>query len=302
MSGPNKRTPAENLRRILQNPAYLRAYEDVGLLHRPELRPVRLQLELLKAELLLQEQGIESTVVLFGGARVPDPAAAVGLIESAERALEANPGDAGAEQDLARARSLAEKARYYEEARKFGELVSEECQSGGRLHYVIVTGGGPGIMEGGNRGAWDAGKTTIGMNITLPFEQAPNPYITPELCFTFHYFAVRKMHLLLRAKAAVFFPGGFGTLDELFETLTLVQTQKMVPIPIVLVGEEFWSRIVDWDYLAAAGTISPSDLDLMHTCDTAEAAWEYICHFHAELNGLQEGNTEELMGAQDYLP
>ena len=276
------RTPAENLRRILQNPAYLRAYEDVGLLHRRELRPVRLQLELLKTELLLDEQEVESTVVLFGGSRIPDPADAGQLVATAERAVAEAPGSEEAEFALRVAHNLAKRAKYYGEARKFGETVSRTCQEGGRLHYVVVTGGGPGIMEAGNRGAWDAGKKTIGMNITLPFEQAPNPYITPELCFQFHYFAVRKMHLLMRARAAVFFPGGFGTLDELFETLTLVQTGKMHRIPLVLVGRDFWNGVVNWDFLAEAGTIARDDLDLLYTCETAEEAWEHICHFHDE--------------------
>ncbi len=292
-------SPEQNLRDIVDSPTYLRAYEDIGLMHRSELRPVRLQLELLKPELLLQEEGVESTVVLFGGSRILDPVDAEERVRAATKAVEEQPDDAEAAFELTVAQNLQKKSRYYVEARRFGELVSTQCQSGGRLHYVVVTGGGPGIMEAGNRGAWDVGAKNIGMNITLPHEQAPNPYITPSLCFQFHYFAVRKMHMLLRARAAVFFPGGYGSLDELFEILTLVQTQKMKPIPIVLIGVDFWNRIVDWDYIAAEGTISRKDLDLFHVCDTAEEAWEYICHFHETPHLLPGADPSEMMGAED---
>ncbi len=295
MNPDPSRSPEENLRRILDSPSYLRAYEDIGLMHRDDLRPVRLQLELLKAELLQEEEGIESTVVLFGGSRIPDPEEADERLATARRRAARRPHDERAQFDLRVAENLHRKARYYDEARRFAHTVSTQCQNGGRLHYVVVTGGGPGIMEAGNRGAWDAGAKTMGMNVTLPHEQAPNPYITPELCFLFHYFAVRKMHLLLRAKAAVFFPGGFGTLDELFETLTLIQTMKMAPIPIVLVGEDFWSRLIDWDYLALQGTISAQDLELFHICDTAEDAWVHICRFHEELHLLPGADIEEMI-------
>jgi len=295
-------TPEQNLRRILESPTYLRAYEDIGLLHRTDLRPVRLQLELIKAELLQQEEGIESTVVMFGGSRIIDAEEAEERVKTAARRAQQRPDDTRAAYDLRVAENLRKKARYYDEARRLAHLISTECQAGGRLHYVVVTGGGPGIMEAGNRGAWDAGAKNIGMNITLPFEQAPNPYITPELCFQFHYFAVRKLHLLLRAKAAVFFPGGFGTLDELFETLTLIQTLKMKPIPIALVGEEFWRRIVDWDFIAAEGTISPDDLHLVHICDTAEEAWKHICEFHQDPALRPGGDLDEMMGGDRFTP
>jgi uncharacterized protein (TIGR00730 family) len=295
-------TPAENLKAIVGSPTYLRAYEDIGLLHRVELRPVRLQLELLKAEMLLQEHAIESTVVLFGGSRIMQTEEAELRVLNAKKAVEASPDDEAAELELTVARNLLKKSRYYDEARRFATIVSRMCQAGGRMHYVICTGGGPGVMEAGNRGAWDVTARSIGMNITLPHEQAPNPYITPDLCFQFHYFAIRKMHLLLRAKAAVFFPGGFGTLDELFETLTLVQTVKMQPLPIVLLGEEFWNRIVDWDYLVEEGTIAPQDVDLFHICDTAEEAWEFICHFHKTPELLPGAHAEELMGASPTAP
>ena len=295
-------TPEENLEAILKSPTYLRAYEDIGLLHRVELRPVRLQLELLKAEMLLQEHAIESTVVLFGGSRIMQTGEAEQRVLAAKKAVEKSPDDEAAAQELVVAKNLLKKSRYYDEARRFATMVSRTCQAGGRMHYVICTGGGPGVMEAGNRGAWDVGAKSIGMNITLPHEQAPNPYITPDLCFQFHYFAIRKMHLLLRAKAAVFFPGGYGTLDELFETLTLVQTVKMQPLPIVLLGEEFWNRIVDWDYLVDEGTIAPQDIELFRICDTAEEAWEFICHFHKTPELLPGAHAEELMGASSTFP
>jgi uncharacterized protein (TIGR00730 family) len=275
-----KPTPAENLDACMKSPSYLRAYEDMGLLHRTELRPVRLQLELLKAEMLLQEEGIESTIVLFGSARTPPREEAEARVATASQRFRDHPDDRRTERELMVATNLLAKSRYYEEAGRFAKLVSSQCQAGGRNLYVICTGGGPGIMEAGNRGAWETGAKSVGMNITLPHEQAPNPYITPNLCFQFHYFAIRKMHLLLRAKAAVFFPGGFGTMDELFETLTLIQTRKMVPIPIVLFGKEFWTRLVDWDFFVSEGVISPEDLQLFRFCETAEEAWKHICDFH----------------------
>jgi uncharacterized protein (TIGR00730 family) len=222
--------------------------------------------------------------------------AAEDRVRAAQRAADANPKDPAAVLELTVAKNLLKKSRYYDEARRFAAMVSAQCQNGGRMHYVICTGGGPGVMEAGNRGAWDVGAKSIGMNITLPHEQAPNPYITADLCFQFHYFAIRKMHLLLRAKAAVFFPGGMGTLDELFETLTLVQTVKMKPLPIVLLGEEFWNRIVDWDFLVEEGTIAPEDISLFKICDTADEAWEYICHYHKTPELLPGAKVSELMG------
>jgi uncharacterized protein (TIGR00730 family) len=286
----------------MASPNYLRAYEDIGLLHRVELRPVRLQLELLKAEMLLQEHAIESTVVLFGGARILPTEAAEARVFAAQSRVDAGHSDPESLQELTVAKNLLKKSRYYDEARRFANMVSSTCQSGGRMHYVICTGGGPGVMEAGNRGAWDVNTKSIGMNITLPHEQAPNPYITPDLCFQFHYFAIRKMHLLLRAKAAVFFPGGFGTLDELFETLTLIQTLKMKPIPIVLLGTEFWDNVVDWQYLVDEGTISPHDLGLFKVCDTADEAWEFICHFNKTPEFLPGANLDEVMGEAPNPP
>ena len=233
-----------------RSPAYRLAFADADFLCRDELRPVRLQLELLKPEMAMNEAGINSTIVLFGGARIPSPA----------------------NKDSARTKTLADLSKYYEEARRFARLMTERSQSNGGLENVIVTGGGPGVMEAGNRGAEDAGGKSIGLNIVLPHEQAPNEYVTPELCFNFHYFAIRKMHFLMRAKAICVFPGGFGTLDELFETLTLIQTGRMETVPVILFGREFWNRIVNWEALSDAGTISADDLDLFRFVETAEDA------------------------------
>ncbi len=236
--------------RQTQAPAYRLAFADPDFLVREELRPVRLQLELLKPEMLMAEAGVESTVVLFGGARIPEPALA----------------------DTARTATLAGLSRFYDEARIFARRITERSLAGGGHSHVIVTGGGPGVMEAGNRGAADAGGRSIGLSIVLPHEQTPNAWVTPELCFNFHYFGIRKMHFLMRAAAVAAFPGGFGTLDELFETLTLIQTGRMRKVPVLLFGREFWTRIVDWEALAEAGTISPQDLDLFCFVETAEEA------------------------------
>jgi len=239
-------------------PAYRLAFDDRDFLCRDELRPVRLQLELLKPEMILEERGVNSTIVLFGGARIPEPA----------------------KKDTAKTKTLAELSRFYDEAREFARLMTlKSMQSYGR-EDVIITGGGPGVMEAGNRGALDAGGTSIGLNIVLPHEQAPNEYVTPELCFNFHYFAIRKMHFLMRAKALCAFPGGFGTLDELFEALTLIQTGRMNRIPFLLFGEEFWRTIINWEALADAGTISPDDLNLFKFVDTAADAVKLIENWH----------------------
>jgi len=231
-------------------PAYRLAFADDDFLLRDELRPVRLQLELLKPQLVLDEAGIESTIVLFGGARIPEPA----------------------KKDTARTKTLGDLSKYYAEARKFSEIMTRKSMERGGKEDVIATGGGPGVMEAGNRGAADAGGKSIGLNIVLPHEQAPNEYVTPELCFNFHYFAIRKMHFLMRASAVCVFPGGFGTLDETFEALTLIQTGRMARVPFLLFGEEFWRGIINWDVLADAGTISADDLKLFQFVETAEEA------------------------------
>ena len=258
--------------------SYRLAYQDEEFILRDELRPVRLQLELLKPELILQENHIESTVVVFGSARIPDPQTAEARLVSAEAAYRKNKNDDALKQKVNIARRALANSKYYDEARKLGGLISSNT---GKDMLVVITGGGPGIMEAANRGAHEAGIPSIGMNIVLPFEQAPNPYITPELTFQFHYFAVRKMHLLMRAKALVAFPGGYGTLDELFETLTLVQTQKVNAIPILLFGRAFWERVINFNALVEEGTISPKDLDLFQFVETAEDAWNII----SQVNG-----------------
>lgn len=237
-----------------RSPAYALAFADEEFMCRDELRPVRLQLELLKPEMMLDEQGIESTIVMFGGARIPEPA----------------------KKDTARTKTLADLSSFYDEAREFSRLMTLKSMESGGKENVIVTGGGPGVMEAGNRGAVDAGGASIGLNIVLPFEQAPNEYVTPDLCFNFHYFAIRKMHFLMRARAITVFPGGFGTLDELFEALTLIQTGRMQRVPFLLFGKAFWDGIINWDVLADAGTISAEDLDLFRFVDTAAEAMELI--------------------------
>ncbi len=280
-------TKAERARikRLKNAPAYQRAYEYLSFLNREDLRPVRLQLELLKPELNLQEQGITSTVVVFGSTRTVTRAEMKPVVKRLEKRLKARPGDRNRKAELAIARRLLVKSRYYDEARKFARLVSECGQSEGRCDYVIVTGGGPGLMEAANRGAHDVGAKNIGLNITLPFEQEPNPYITPELCFQFHYFALRKMHFLMRAKAMVAFPGGYGTMDELFEALTLVQTGKVKSLPVILFGKEFWSRAVDLEFLRDEGTIGEEDLSLFRYAETAEEAWDKIQSYYRKRGG-----------------
>ena len=253
--------------------SYQLAFQDPDFLLRDELRPVRLQLEVLKPELILQEQHIESTVVVFGSARTLDPETAESQLVSAQAEYEKNHDDATLARKVELARKALDNSRYYDEARKLGHLISINT---GKDKLVVVTGGGPGIMEAANRGAHEAGIPSIGMNITLPHEQSPNPYITPDLNFQFHYFAIRKMHLLMRAKSLVVFPGGFGTLDELFETLTLIQTRKVHPIPVLLFGKTFWERIVNFEALVEEGTISPEDLDLFVFVETADEAWKLI--------------------------
>ena len=244
-------------------PTYRLAWSDEDFMTRRELRPVRLQLELMKPELILAERGIRSTVVLFGGARLPEPG-----------------GEAWAAKDETQQKNLLANARYYDEARKFARLCSQHSAASYYREYVVVTGGGPGVMEAGNRGAADVGAPSIGLNIVLPHEQAPNAYVTPELCFNFHYFAIRKMHFVMRAKAIAVFPGGFGTLDEFFETLTLIQTGRMERVPVILFGKSFWERAFDLDFLAEQGTISPGDQDIIDYVDTAEEAWEIIAKFY----------------------
>jgi uncharacterized protein (TIGR00730 family) len=259
-----------------RSPSYKVAYQDEEFLLRDELRPVRLQLELLKPELIQQEQHIESTIVVFGSSRIPDPQRAEAAFNSVQAEVGKNPLDPVLANRLEMARRALDNSTYYEEARKLTRLISKACQCDETLTHVIATGGGAGIMEAANRGAHDENAKSIGFNIVLPFEQAPNPFITPDLSFQFHYFAIRKMHFLMRAIALVAFPGGFGTMDELFETLTLVQTHKIKPIPILLFGKEFWQRLINFDVFVEEGMISPEDLSLFQYVEKAEEAWEII--------------------------
>ena len=270
------------------SPSYRLAYADPEFMLRDELRPVRLQLELLKPELVQAEHGIHSTVVIFGSTRIPEPAVAEEQLRSAEAAAAEKPGDASLQREAAVARRIFENSHYYEEARRLGEIISKDSMASESTEMVVVTGGGPGIMEAANRGAMDAGAQSIGLNIVLPREQTPNPYITPELCFQFHYFALRKMHFLMRARALVAFPGGFGTLDELFETLTLIQTKKINQLPVLLFGRRYWDRIVDFEALVEEGTIDPADLDLFRYVETAEEAHRLIQAFWQEESSGQQ--------------
>ena len=261
--------------------SYRLAFTDTDFLLREELRPVRMQLELLKPEMIQQEQGIESTIVIFGSARIAPP-------DDAAKALEQALAGGSAAQ-VRRAEVALEMSGFYEEARRFAAMVTERSREHATPIYV-VTGGGPGIMEAGNRGAHDVGGKSIGLNIVLPHEQAPNAFITPELCFQFHYFALRKMHFVMRSIALVCFPGGFGTLDELFETLTLVQTGKSRARPILLFGRRFWDKLIDLQHLVDTGMISPGDVELIRFVETAEEAWEVLAaHYGFDLPPTQTG-------------
>lgn len=253
-----------------QSPAYKLAFRDTDFLLREELRPVRFQLELLKCEMMLDEARIGSTLVCYGSARIPAP-------EEAEAAL----ATATTPERKAVIERLVAKSKYYDEARKLGRIASESgIVEKGMRQFVVCSGGGPSIMEAANRGAADVGAETIGLNIVLPHEQAPNEYVTPDLAFQFHYFALRKMHFLLRARAVAVFPGGFGTLDEFMELLTLIQTGKMKPIPILLFGAEFWNKVINFQALADEGVINHEDLNLFHWVETAEDAWAKIAEFY----------------------
>ncbi|MDO9092855.1 MAG: TIGR00730 family Rossman fold protein [Rubrivivax sp.] len=261
--------------------AYRLAFTDTEFLLREELRPVRMQLELLKPELVQRQQGVESTIVIFGSARIKPPDVAAQLLGAAQALGETTA--------IRSAEIAVEMSRYYDEARRFAAIATQQSRAHATPLFV-VTGGGPGIMEAGNRGAHDVGGKSIGLNIVLPHEQAPNDYITPELCFQFHYFALRKMHFLMRSIALVCFPGGFGTLDELFETMTLVQNGKSRKRPILLFGREFWEKLVNFDYLVETGMISPADLNLFRFVETAEEAWDCLAaHYGFDLPPTQTG-------------
>jgi uncharacterized protein (TIGR00730 family) len=269
-----------NRQAILSSPSYRLAELDVDFIGRPEQRPVRMQLELQKAETLLRENNIRSTVVVFGGTQIVEHEAAEARLKAARHVLSERPDDERAAREVERAESILAKSHYYDEAREFGRLASSISDSNGKSDFVVMTGGGPGIMEAVNRGAFEAGAKSVGLNIELPHEQEPNPYITPELCIQFHYFAMRKFHFVLRAAALVIFPGGFGTLDELFDALTLRQTGRMQEIPIIMYGTEYWRKVIDFQALADEGVIADQHLDLVHFADTPHDAWATIAKFH----------------------
>jgi uncharacterized protein (TIGR00730 family) len=273
---PAEEDPAapQSVRAIRESPTYRLAEHDPEFLTRPDVRGARLQIEYLKADTILADRKVEHTIVVFGSTRVPEPVAARRNIEALGAALRADPENPELLLRLSAAKRVLAKSHYYDVAREFGRLVGRATCAGTGI--VVMTGGGPGLMEAANRGAFDAGAESVGLNIELPHEQYPNPYVTPGLCFRFHYFALRKLHFMLRAKALVAFPGGYGTLDELFETLTLIQTRKVKPFPVVLVGRQFWRRAVDLDYLVEEGVIDPEDRELLWFAETAREIWDGI--------------------------
>jgi len=282
----------ERLKAILASPSYREADQDVDFLGLDANRGVRLQIDYSKPELLLTRHAIEHTIVVFGSTRINEPAAAGRSVETLRQHLAGDPANADLQRRLRIAERILAKSRYYDVAREFGRLVGAAGGGPQASRTVVLTGGGPGMMEAANRGAFDAGAKSVGLNINLPHEQYPNPYITPDLCFRFHYFALRKLHFLLRAKALVAFPGGFGTFDELFEALTLIQTRKIAPVPVVLVGETYWRKAFNVDFLVDEGVIDPEDRELFWFAETAEDIWNGILHWH-------DANGEPLLRAQE---
>jgi len=280
MEKPFNQKVEQNRQAILNSHSYRLAELDIDFLGRSEQRPVRMQLEMQKVEETLRENNIASTIVVFGGTQVVPKHEGEARVALAKRNLAKHPDDLRALRTVARAESTLAKSHFYDDALEFGRLVSATCQTEGRCDFMIMTGGGPGIMEAANRGAFEAGGKSIGLNIELPHEQEPNHYITPELCFQFSYFALRKFHFILRAAALVVFPGGFGTLDELFNTLTLRQTGRMQEIPIILYGEQYWNEVINFQKLADEGVIADEHLDLVQFADTPAEAWNIIKEFH----------------------
>ena len=271
----------ERISTIMNSPNYIPADQDSDFLRRDEVRGVRLEVDYLKPELLMREYGIEHTIVVFGSTRIVEESQAKRNVEVLEKKLQTL-NDPSVEKDLRIAKRILDKSIYYDMARKFGALVGHSGKGPDDTHVTLMTGGGPGIMEAANRGAFDVGAKSIGLNITLPHEQYPNPYITPELCFQFHYFAIRKLHFLRRAKALVIFPGGFGTFDESFGTVTLAQTGKIDPLPIIFVGEAYWRKLINIEMFAEEGVIDPEDLDIFKFAESAEEAWEMILQWHTD--------------------
>ena len=286
---------AARVQAILQNPSYVRADIDLDWIDSPEMRGARLLLEYAKPQVKLVRANVRSTIVLFGSTRIVEPEEAQRRLQAAQAEAAAAPGDGELARRVRAAARIVEKSRYYEVAREFSQMVSHAFQNDDERHLVVVTGGGPGIMEAGNRGAYEVGAKSIGFNITLPGEQAPNSYITPEFCFQFRYFALRKMHFLAAAKALVAFPGGYGTLDELMGTLCLIQTQVVQPAPVVLVGETFWRRALNADFLCEEGMISPEDVHLFMYAETAAEIRDKIVGWYTE-RGI-----DPLTGPPPYL-
>ena len=281
VSKKNSKT-LEQIKTIMNDPSFEVAEEDKNFLYSDEARGVRLQLDYLKAEVKMKKQGIDHTIVVFGSARIIGFDAAIKKLKKIEKKLKLSPNSKKLLTALGVAEKMLKKSLYYDEARKFGQLVGRSGKSPEDCHVTLMTGGGPGIMEAANRGALDVGAKSIGLKIELPHEQLPNPYITPDLCFQFRYFAIRKLHFMQRAKALVVFPGGFGTLDELFEILTLIQTLKSPSIPIVLVGKEYWKRAIDFEFLNEEGVIASNDLDMLTYANSAKEAWDKIVLWHEE--------------------
>ena len=274
-------TKKDMILKLRNSRAFKKAYADNSFMSGPELRPLRLQLELLKTEVYLKRHDIESTIVLFGSARLYSKEDGLAKIKDLEKKIKKSPKNKSLKVKLEEAKAAAKNYKYYDIARDFARLASEKSCLGGHKS-VIVTGGGPGIMEAGNRGAYDAGEKSIGLNITLPMEQGPNPYVSPELCFQFHYFAVRKMHFVMRSKALIVSPGGFGTFDEFFEVLTLIQTGKKSMIPIVLIGKKFWNDVFNLKNLVKYGVISKDDINLFKFAESGQEAWDIIANFYAK--------------------
>lgn len=277
--GENK-TTEERLKEIMDHPSYRLAYLDNDFIKSEDLRPLRLELELLKPEMVMDDRGINSTVVVFGGTQILPKHEADEMMAEAKAAMEKDPDAEESKRLMIRAERFQAKIRYYDECHKFAHIVTRYNKQFRDGEFIIKTGGGPGIMEAANKGAYDAGGKSMALNITLPFEQTPNSYVTPGMCFQFNYFAIRKMHFLLRAKALVCFPGGFGTLDELFTSLTLRQTGRMQEIPIILYSKEYWDGIIDFQFLADEGVIQDKHLKLFQYCETPEETWQVIKDFH----------------------
>ena len=272
----------KKIEKIIHDPSFAVAEDDKNFICSDEARGVRLQLDYLKAEVKMQKHGIDHTIVVFGSARIVEFDEAMEKLKQIEVRLEDSHHSETLHGELKKAESMVRKSKYYDEARKFGQLVGESGKDPEDCRVTLMTGGGPGIMEAANRGALDVGAKSIGLNIELPHEQFPNPYITPELCFQFRYFGIRKLHFMQRAKALVIFPGGFGTMDELFEILTLIQTKKSPAIPIVMVGKEYWNRIINLEFLKEEDVIASHDLDMVSYVENAQEAWDTILQWHKE--------------------